>query len=327
MSKGSGALLAIALAAGSACRSASDAAPTPRVETSASEAEAVLAPAVECQRILRRSWSAIQPALLRLRIPPQTLERDYLGSLGSAFVESCSSLDPAQRRCLARAQSPPLAIETCTMNRERSLADRVLLPSLAAHVTLTDPPPLARGEAERVIASLSGSWINVGTDGQTNATWSFGPGLRLHIRERKAGTESEETFRMSPRARQRLTLERRGGERQDIVIFRSRDALYVSRGLSYDAVPLNDRSRITLRHEASYVFFDPDGCALVTESGALFPAACSFERRSDGGEAFQVRQSAPPAPGLPVSYPIVDGHLLHERLASHGRFVRQQEKR
>ena len=168
---------------------------------------------------------------------------------------------PAQRRCLARAKSPPLALETCGINqRSPAEPDRVLFPSLAAHVTLTEPP---RTGAE---GSRPGARIlvrRVGQRGRRRANqrvWSFSSGARLHIRERKANAESEETFRVSFPARHRMTLERAGHRKQDMALFRSRDALYVSRGLSYDVVPLFDRARITLRHDTSYVFFGPEGC-------------------------------------------------------------------
>jgi hypothetical protein len=282
-----------------------------------------VAPArVECERILKRSWKAIQPALLRLRIAPDQVEKDYLGQLGSAFIESCSKLRPTELRCLARAQNPPRALETCAINRGRSLADRVQLPSLAAHVTLMDPPPLAPREGDQLLTSLSGEWVNVGADGRTNATWTFMDGARLRVRERKTGSESEETFRVSLPARHRMTLERAGGK-QDIALFRAKGALYVSRGLSYDAVPLVDRTRFTLRHDTSFVFFGPEGCEVVADSGAVLPAFCGFERRPDGAELFAVRRPADPAPGFSISYPIVDQHLLHERLASYGRFVKR----
>jgi hypothetical protein len=278
--------------------------------------------ALECERILERSWTAIQPALLRLRIEPSPLEKDYKGPLGSSFVASCSSLRPGQRRCLARAKSPPLALETCGINRDRAPADRVALPSLAAHVTLLEPASIDTGEAERVLVSLIGDWINRGADGQINAIWSFNRDARLRIRERKAGGEAEQTFRVSFPARHRMALQRSEAGRQDVALFRSGDSLYVSRGLSYGVMPLSDRARLTLRHETSYVFFRPEGCEVVADNGAVFPARCGYERRPDGAELFAVRYSIPPAPGIAVSFPIVDGHLLHERLACYGRFVR-----
>jgi hypothetical protein len=326
------ALLALGAFSGSACRTGSDGAPAPSSETSSTEtsepAAVVAVPAaVECQRILEQSWTAIQPALSRLRIAPGALERDYLGPLGSGFVEGCAALRPAERRCLARAKSPPRALETCAVNRGRSLADRVQLPSLAAHVTLLDPPPIAPREADQELASLSGEWVNIGADGQPNATWTFLSGARLRVREQKAGAESEETFRVSLPARHRMTLERPGQRKQDIALFRSGGSLYVSRGLSYDVVPLVDRSRLTVRHDTSYVFFGPEGCVVVADSGAVLPASCGFERRPDGSELFAVRCSVAPAPDCSVSYPIVDRHLLHERLASYGRFVRRAGER
>jgi hypothetical protein len=283
--------------------------------------------AVECQRILERSWTAIQPALSRLRIAPGALERDYLGPLGSGFVESCSALRPAERRCLARAKSPPRALETCAINRGRSRADRIELPSLAAHVTLMDPPLLTSSDADRLLASLAGGWVNIGPDGKANATWTFLPGARLRVREHKGQGESEETFRISLPARHRMTLDRAGHKKQDIALFASRNALYVSRGLNYDVVPLVDRTHLTLRHDTSYVFFGPEGCEVVNDNGAVLPAFCGFERRPDGRELFAVRCSVESAAELSMSYPIVDQHLLHERLASYGRFVRQAGER
>jgi hypothetical protein len=326
------ALLAVGAFSGSACRTGSGGGPAPSTEarsTETSEPAAVVAvpAAVECQRILERSWIAIQPALSRLRIAPGALERDYLGPLGSGFVESCSALRPAERRCLARAKSPPRALETCAVNRGRSRADRIELPSLAAHVTMMDPPLLASSDADRLLASLSGEWVNVGADGKTNATWTFLPGARLRVRERKAEAETEEVFRVTLPARHRMTLERAGHRKQDIALFASRNALYVSRGLSYDVVPLVDRARLTLRHDTSYVFFGPEGCEVVADSGAMLPASCGFERRPDGSELFAVRCSVEPATDLSISYPIVDQHLLHERLASYGRFERQTGQR
>jgi hypothetical protein len=311
------------------CAIAASSCRAPRLETDASPTEAGPAndpgPAagVECRQILRRSWTAIQPALARLQVAPQPLEREYLGVLGDAFVTGCSSLRPAQRHCLAIARSPPLALETCGINRDRSPADRVLLPSLAAHITLLDPPALPPGAGARLLASLVGTWVNTGADGQINATWSFSADGRLQIRERKAGAESEQTFRVSFPARHRMALERAKDQIQLVTLFRSSQVLYVARGLSYAVVPLTDRSRITLRHDARYIFFEPRGCETVAEDGALFPASCGFEQRPDGSELFAVRYGVPPRSSTAVSYSVVDEHLIHEELASYGRFVRQ----
>ena len=231
-----------------------------------------------------------------------------------------------ERRCLARAKSPPRALETCAINRGRSRADRIELPSLAAHVTLMDPPAAPRATPTGC-SHPAGDWVNVGPDGKTKRNCDVFAGARLRVRERKGEAESEETFRVRLPARHRMTLEHAGHRKQDIALFASRNALYVSRGRSYDVVPLVDRARLTLRHDTSYVFFSPERCEVVNDDGAVLPASCGFERRPDGSELFAVRCSVAPAADCSVSYPIVDQHLLHERLASYGRFVHRAGER
>ena len=248
--------------------------------------------AVECQGILEQSWKAIQPAFLRLRIAPARLERNYLGQLGSDFIAKVarSYALATTSLSLSREESPP-GSETCAINRRRSARGPRSTPVAGRS---RDPERARRRllpvRADRVLASLSGEWINVAADGRTNATWTFLTGARLQSASERQGIESEETFGVTLPARHRMTLERAGGK-QDIAIFRSRDALYVSRGLSYDVVPLVDRTRLMVPHETSYVFFGPDGYEVITDNGTVLPASCGFERRPDGAELFAVRYS------------------------------------
>jgi hypothetical protein len=298
------------------------------------KAEAPKAPGPEvaqCEKILNKSWTAIQPALKLLKIAdPASLEEGYKKS-AKTYLERCQLLPKELRDCLEAAENPVSAIDTCKVNDGKKSNEKLYAPDLGRHIKLFETKPLDEKQGKKILAGLKGRWVNNWKEAKIHSTWTIKKTGEIAQKNKgPSGKVEQKNFKISFVETDRMKVHWTETSTQSYIFLKAgRKMFFASGNLVYNFFPMKNPKSFIVRDSGDYIVFNKGKCKVVNETGRMTDGKCKF-LKVKGKRAFKATWQYPGQVflnGKPRMlervYYIIGKNLVHESLYVSGKYLKK----
>lgn len=319
---------------------APDAAAPDAAAPDATAGDATAAPSkdaiAQCEGILKKAWTAIQPALKKLEVPdPASLEQELTQTSwdSKAFLEKCPLAPKSYRDCIAKADNPLELIRTCQWWQPEPKPEELPIPRPPGKSPLLPSAPITKAAGDKLLAQVVGTWE--GVPGYATETWTIAKDGKVEITRMRDGKPEDKTaldsFSIGFVNADQMVVHY-GGNDQTRSFFLAPDGktFYSSGNLMWSVYPTGDGKTFVARQGFDWLFVTDGKCEVVTAQGSVVPATCAFADR-DGGRFFDLDYQVPgqvkwgttePEP-THVAYTVFGDRLLAPDLVRQQAFKRK----
>ncbi|MBW1808634.1 MAG: hypothetical protein JRJ87_10605 [Deltaproteobacteria bacterium] len=304
----------------------------PKAEAPKAEAPKTPGPEVaQCEKILSKSWTTIQPALKMLKIAdPASLEDGYKKS-AKTYLERCQLLPKELRDCLEAADNPVSGIDTCKVNEGKKSNEKLYAPDLRRHIKLFEIKPLDKKRAKKILAGLRGRWVNDWKAAKLHTTWKIKKTGEVAERRKGHGGKIEQrNFKISFVETNRMKMHWTETSTQSYIFLRAgRKMFFASGNLVYDFFPMLNPKSFIVRDSGDYIVYNKGKCKVVNETGRMTDGKCKF-LKIKGKRAFKATWQYPgqvflngKPRMLERNYYVIGKNLVHESLYVSGKYLKK----
>lgn len=234
-----------------------------------------------------KMWEETKSSLLLLGVADSDSFKDkYIKSL-DRVLKRVDALPQEKKNAILKADKPLQAIFKLNINKDLKGSQRIFPPSIESYTKLFDHPNLSTEEAANLIKSITGTWNNEWKSAKETRNWVVDANGKVVANGTRRGKAEEQTeLTLNFRQKNRVSV-KKGSSSQTYVFFQHGGKFYVSSNILYDAFPFSDRNKFVAKNKRDFVVYDNGKCSVITESGALAPAQCAYEK-DEGADVFKV---------------------------------------
>jgi hypothetical protein len=278
-----------------------------------------------CKEILTKSWQAAQPGFAKLKVAVDTdLEKAY--TTNEYYLKTCAELPADKLDCLTKAENPIAGIDSCKVNEgaKQSLA----LYGVDKKIGLFERKPIDKDAADKILASLEGTWVSEWTFLKQKTTWTIGKAGAVTKAEVLKDGKPDDTASVPDQ----LSIENEGRLKahwkdstttQTLAFWKNGNELYASTNELYDAYQIDDQKQFVVRFDWTYIAFDNGKCEAINAQGLIAPATCSFAQ-DKGNKVFRAEWQFPSDRGVRKSEHVIVGkQFVHKSMYEISRFKKK----
>jgi len=299
--------------------------PSKPAEPAQPPAEKANPAAEQCQRILAKSWQAVQPTMQMVGADPAAVEKYYTSDQN--YVERCAKLTDDQRACMEKSDNPIMGMHECKVNEGKEMNERVWSPTIRPS---TRAPELPAGEGDKLLASVVGTWVSDWKSYGQKTTWVIGKDGKLEQTTVRNGETKKDDYSISFERVGQISVRTTPTSTQQYNFYRADPrTFYSSNNLSYGIYPIEKEDHFVIEDSGGWLVVDAGKCTAVSERGDTADATCKWDKY-EGKRAFLVEYQVP---GMtrPDGQPMVDKDtyvkvgdaLLDYRLVDIGKFTKK----
>jgi hypothetical protein len=275
----------------------------------------------QCNDILAVAWTAIGPALDKLKVVKTSqVEKAYRET--KPFIDRCVKLPKDARDCLTGSTNPVSGIRTCKVNENAKGNARLYAPSLRSHIGLLASGKLTSTAGARLLIGLDGTWKNTWADEKIEDEWIFSESGDLEtITTVDGGAPKKTAYTIHFDAERRMKATTGGSARRFTLVKVDKKTFFASRSVLHDAFLMDDKKAFEIRNGGDYILYEDGSCEVVTSEGLMAEAECKHGRERYR-KNFTAKYELPGGVVREVTYWVYGKHLVHEKLVECCKFKR-----
>jgi hypothetical protein len=287
---------------------------------------AASAEATQCQGILDKAWTAIQPTIAKVDVDPSKLEKGYKSN--KQFVERCAKLPADKRDCMEKSDNPVLAIHTCEVNAKGAKPNEKLwAPSVSPRFEL---PKLTDDESKAQLAAVVGTWVSDWKSFGQVTTWKIAAdGAVKETKVRKGETEKADlgvSFHSKLRVKVQTT---KTSSQTYAFLMVDKKTFLASSNQAYDAFPVTDKDKFVIWTRSEWLFNDGGKCSVISDRGEEMKATCKWSKQGktpvitfEYSEPGRFKRDGSPIASERIYHYMAD-HMVDHRMVSMALFKKK----